>query len=35
MCLNLDSGVFNPETIDQSFIAANGMIANDNAAIKL
>jgi SSS family solute:Na+ symporter len=30
--MNMDSGVFNPETIDQSFIAANGMIANDNAA---
>ena len=30
--MNMDSGVFNPETIDQSFITANGMIANDNAA---
>ena len=30
--MNMDSGVFNPETIDQSFIGINGMIANDNAA---
>lgn len=31
--MNLDpSGVFNPETIDQSFIGENGLIENDNAA---
>ena len=30
--MNMDSGVFNPSTIDQSFISENGMIANDNAA---
>jgi len=31
--MNLDpSGAFNPETIDQTFIGKNGLIANDNAA---
>ena len=31
--MNLDpSGIFNPETIDQSFIGENGLIENDNAA---
>jgi len=30
--MNMDAGVFNPETIDQSFVGENGMIANDNAA---
>lgn len=31
--MNLDpSGAFNPETIDQTFIGENGLIANDNAA---
>jgi SSS family solute:Na+ symporter len=30
--MNMDAGVFNPNTIDQSFISDSGMIANDNAA---
>ena len=30
--MNMDAGVFNPATIDQSFIGDNGIIANDNAA---
>ena len=31
--MNLDpSGAFNPETIDQAFVGANGLIENDNAA---
>ena len=30
--MNMDAGVFNPNTIDQSFITESGMIANDNAA---